>query len=140
MLNLIEKIYYLSPVFIQNLFISLYGYKLYRERYIGNHDSDLDTLLDSQWLSKDIIDKTNNENFMHFFHYAIKHAPYYRNLVSDGRINPSARFAHSCYFIYNGLAVLTVPPKSVDATMIFTPKMPWVRSLAFLISLFRAPM
>ena len=87
--NFIEKIYFLSPVFIQNILISLYGYKLYRERYTGNHDSDLETLLKTQWYSKDIIDKNNNDNFMHFFHYAIKHVPYYKNLVSEGKINPS---------------------------------------------------
>jgi len=86
--KLIEKIYFLSPVIIQNLLISLYGYKLYRERYIGNHDSDLDELLDSQWLSKKTIEKNDNDKFLEFFQYAIKHVPYYKNLVEEGKINP----------------------------------------------------
>ena len=85
----IEKIYFLSPVFIQNVLISLYGYKLYRERYIGNHDSDLEKLLKSQWFSKDIIEKNNNDNFIDFFRYAIKRVPYYKNLVNEGKIDPS---------------------------------------------------
>jgi len=86
--NFIEKIYFSCPVFIQNVLISLYGYKLYKERYIGNHDADLDKLLNSQWYSKDIIELNNNENFMRLFHYAIKHVPYYKNLVNEGKIDP----------------------------------------------------
>lgn len=83
----IEKAYFLSPVFVQDAFISLYGYKLYRERYIGNHNSEYKKLLESQWYTKDIIDNNNNVSFMELFQYAIEHVPYYRKLVSNGEID-----------------------------------------------------
>lgn len=83
----IEKAYFLSPVFVQDALISLYGIKLYRERYIGNHTSAYKKLLESQWFTKEIIDKNSNAKFMELFQYATEHVPYYRNLVNNGEID-----------------------------------------------------
>jgi len=57
---IIEKIYFNSPIPIQNIMTALYGYKLYRERYIGNHAKYLRQLAESQWASKVEIDKHTN--------------------------------------------------------------------------------
>lgn len=83
----LEKIYYKSPIFIQNLMTSIYGYKLYRERYVGKHDQYLKELLESQWYSQEGIDNLVNEKFINTLRYAINHVPYYKNLVKDGIID-----------------------------------------------------
>lgn len=85
--SLVEKMYFNSPIFIQNIVTSIYGYKLYLERYLGNHDKYLKQLLESQWYSQKKIDKLVNENFNYIFQYATKNVPYYKKLVTNGDIN-----------------------------------------------------
>ena len=86
--SLIEKLYFNSPIIIQNIFVSLYGYKLFRERYIGNHQKYFRHLLDSQWLSKKEIDDHTNKHFLDIFRYAIKEVPFYKELYQKGIISP----------------------------------------------------
>jgi phenylacetate-CoA ligase len=87
-----EKIYFNSPLFIQNILISVYGYKLYRERYTGNHKKYLQQLLASQFYSRQEVNKSTNESFLDIVRYAMKKVPFYRELygkcgVSPDRIN-----------------------------------------------------
>lgn len=86
--SLIEKLYFNSPIIIQNIFISLYGYKLFRERYIGNHKKYFKHLLDSQWLSKKEIDDYTNKHFLDIFRYAVTKVPFYKELCQKGIISP----------------------------------------------------
>lgn len=88
--SLIEKLYFKSPVFFQNMMVSAYGYKLYRERYIGNHDVYLERLLRSQWYDQETIDRLVDTKFKAIFSHAISTVPYYRGLVKSGKINPDA--------------------------------------------------
>lgn len=82
----IERMYFKSPVFLQNIMTSLYGYKLYRERYIGSHDRYLEQLLKSQWYKKDEIEKFVENQFISIFHHTIKNVPFYQKLVQTGKI------------------------------------------------------
>jgi len=68
---------------------AIYGYRLYGERYAGNHDRYLGQLLESQWYSQENIDKLVEKKFNYIFRYAIDNVPYYRELVKKGAINPS---------------------------------------------------
>ena len=85
--KLYEQLYFKSPIFLQNIVTSIYGYKLYLERYSGNHDKYLEQLLKSQWYSQEQIDKYVNDKFKYIFQYAIKNVPYYKKLVSNGEID-----------------------------------------------------
>lgn len=83
----LEKIYFKSPVFLQNLMTSVYGYKLLCERYTGNHDKYLSELLKTQWYGKEEIEKLVEKKFLEIFNNAIKTVPFYRELVEKGKIN-----------------------------------------------------
>lgn len=67
---------------------SLYGYKLYRERYIDNYDKYHEQLLKSQWYNKDEIEQLIERSFISIFHHAIKNVPFYQELVQNGKIKP----------------------------------------------------
>lgn len=86
--SIFENIYFNSPIFLQNIMVSAYGYKLYRERYIGNHDRYLKGLLKSQYYSEEQLNAFVEEQFFSMLGHAIKNVPYYRDLVRVGRIDP----------------------------------------------------
>ncbi|MDW7774301.1 MAG: hypothetical protein SCH71_15555 [Desulfobulbaceae bacterium] len=75
-----EKIYSISPTFLQNIFITLYGYKLYKERYTGNHPQYLNQLLESQWYSEKEIHDLVNRLFHGIITKAVKTVPHYHDL------------------------------------------------------------
>jgi phenylacetate-CoA ligase len=83
---IIEKLYFNSPVLLQNILTSIYGYKLYRERYSGNHDTYLAQIMASQFNSEEEMRKHVEKKFMMLFQHAVRHVPYYRNLVQTGKI------------------------------------------------------
>ena len=85
--NLVEKLYFLSPILIQNLVVSAYGYKLYRERYAGNQDKYLRELLLSQWYKDEDIQRLVDERLLNIVSHAIKNVPFYRDLVRAERID-----------------------------------------------------
>lgn len=87
--SLLEKVYSNSPIFFQNIMTTIYGYKLYRERYMGNHDRYLKQLLESQWYAQEKINQLVDAKFNYILRYAIKHVPYYKNMVTKGKIDIS---------------------------------------------------
>jgi len=82
--QLLEKLYFQSPVFVQNIMTTMYGYKLYYERYLGKHDKYLQELLESQWYSDDEIEKLTNQKLQAILKYATKYVPYYKKLQQNG--------------------------------------------------------
>lgn len=66
------------------MMVSIYGYKLYRERYTGNHKTYFTELLESQWLGKDALDKRTNDQFLDLLAYATERVPFYRELCLKG--------------------------------------------------------
>jgi phenylacetate-CoA ligase len=86
--SVIENIYSCSPVFLQNLMVCGYGYKLFRERYHGNHDLYVEKLLRSQWYDESKIRKLIEDRFINMVGHAIKNVPFYRDLVKCEKINP----------------------------------------------------
>jgi phenylacetate-CoA ligase len=69
--------------------ISIYGYKLYRERYVGNYDKYLAELLKSQWYNKQELRRLVEKKFISIFHHAIERVPFYRELAKRGKIDAS---------------------------------------------------
>ena len=52
-----DRVYWSSPVFLQNLLISAYGYYIYKRRYGGRHSEYLQSLRESQWYPKNRIEE-----------------------------------------------------------------------------------
>lgn len=82
----LENIYFKSPVLLQNIITSIYGYWLYRQRYIGNHDKYLQQLLESQWYSSKELQKLVESKLVEIIRYAIRNVPFYKELSKRGKI------------------------------------------------------
>jgi phenylacetate-CoA ligase len=84
----IERLYFASPVFLQNIVSSTYGYKLYRERYVGNHDRYLEELLTSQWYSEEEIERSVNDKLCKMIAHAMRNVEFYRKAAEKENIRP----------------------------------------------------
>ncbi len=78
MKNLIEKSYFHSPIFLQNILCSLYGISLYRERYGGAWKQYYSNLLRSELYNGKELEKLQGELFKKLLIHACKYVPYYR--------------------------------------------------------------
>lgn len=83
MKDFFEKAYYYGPVFIQNIFVSLYGLKLYRERYSKNSNRYIDLLHRTDAYSVTQMKYFQTERFVALARHAITRVPYYRTLAAD---------------------------------------------------------
>ncbi|MDC4205474.1 MAG: hypothetical protein MPW14_22405 [Candidatus Manganitrophus sp.] len=88
--KIIEQLYFAAPVAVQDVLVSAYGYKLYNERYGGNHNRYLSELLASQYFNAGRIRELVDSSFIKMFRHAVENVPYYRQLVRDGRIDLQA--------------------------------------------------
>ena len=84
--SFLEQIYFKSPNFLQNVMVSAYGYKLYRDRYIGNHDKYLGQLLKSQWYGEKEMREVIERSFITILHHAVRNVPFYKDLVKRSKI------------------------------------------------------
>jgi phenylacetate-CoA ligase len=87
-MKLIEIIYYNSPVFMQNIFTSMYGIKLYSERYGKIYNQYLDELLESQWFSEEKLQELQLEKLKTMLTHCQTNVPYYQNLFKKINFNP----------------------------------------------------
>ncbi len=74
-----EQIYNRSPLFLQHLFTTLYGYQLHRERYGPVYQERFRMLLEREQSTIDVkaeqLDRLND-----FLRFCIEHSSYYRQL------------------------------------------------------------
>jgi len=87
MIPIKESLYFSSPVFVQNILVSLYGYKLFRERYNKNADYYLNMLLQSEKYSPDQMQRLQDERFVKIARHAIKTVPHYREWAAHEGIH-----------------------------------------------------
>lgn len=87
--NLLDSFYHRAPVLLQNVLVSIYGYKLYRERYGKNSQKYLERLKDSQYLSKDEMDSFVDAQFVSLAKIAIETVPFYRKWAMENQIKAS---------------------------------------------------
>jgi len=77
-----EQIYNRSPLFLQHLFTTLYGYQLHRERYGPAYQERFRMLLEREHPTIDVkaeqLDRLND-----FLHFCTEHSPYYRQLFTS---------------------------------------------------------
>ncbi|GAA5218541.1 phenylacetate--CoA ligase family protein [Corallincola platygyrae] len=74
-----EKLYYASPVWCQNLLVSMYGLKLRKERFSPDAERYLKSLLASENRDQEAMKQLQSEKFVALAKMAVTHVPYYRN-------------------------------------------------------------
>lgn len=77
-----EQVYLYSPVFMQNLLTTLYGYRLQRERYGPAYQTRFQELADK--LEKPIdVERDQLARLNTFLLFCRQHSPYYHTLFKD---------------------------------------------------------
>jgi phenylacetate-CoA ligase len=79
----IENIYRHSPILIQNMFCSIYGFKLYRERYGSPWREYYKHLKNSQYATKEEIKKIQLNALKIILLHAIEYVPHYQNVLKN---------------------------------------------------------
>lgn len=82
-MSYLEEIYNHLPKSLQNVMVSIYGAKLYHERYMGSHKKYRDILLKNQWLSADQIVDNQNRALKSLIRHAYENVPYYRDILKS---------------------------------------------------------
>lgn len=82
-----QKIYNLTPNFIQNLLISLYNYKAYKVRYGGEYNYFLKKFKQNRNLTREELVAINEKRYREFILKAIDNSAYYKELYK-GIENP----------------------------------------------------
>ena len=78
-----EKIYDSAPVWAQSFFCSLYGLKLYRERYSTPWQQFYSSLLESDGLHEDKLFELQRDRLVKLLDSAKKNTEYYNSILSE---------------------------------------------------------
>jgi phenylacetate-CoA ligase len=78
--------YYRAPLMLQNILVTLYGYKLYRERFNKNSKEYLKLLKDSQNFTQEKMDRFVDEQFVSLAKIAIETVPFYRKWAEQNQV------------------------------------------------------
>ena len=89
MTSFLDKIYQNSPGFIQSIFVTGYGLKLYRREYGRKFREVLDEFEKNQWLSPDEIIEYQNEKLRDLIKHAYDNVPYYNRIMSERKLKPA---------------------------------------------------
>lgn len=82
-MDLKEKIYSHSPIWLQNQLISMYGRKLYKRRYTGVFHAEVLRLKERDITDVGKMKELQNELFLDFLNYTIEKSPFYREYYKD---------------------------------------------------------
>jgi phenylacetate-CoA ligase len=88
MSNLIDTIYSRSPVFIQNLGVSLYGLRIYRREYGSKFLRLLNEFEQRQIGSESDLRAYQNERLRLLIKHSYENVPYYNNTMRAARLTP----------------------------------------------------
>nr|WP_299386089.1 phenylacetate--CoA ligase family protein [Allomuricauda sp.] len=86
---MVEKIYENSPVFVQNLFCSIYGYRAKQKRFNDYYKKKLASLLESQWLSASEIKEYKDEQFRKLIEHSFNTTKFYRKRMTSIGLTPA---------------------------------------------------
>ena len=78
-----EKIYSLSPIWLQNQLISIYGRKLAKQRHAGAYQQELKRLSSRDISSMKSQKEIQNQLFLDFLQYTLKYSPFYKTFYKD---------------------------------------------------------
>ncbi len=87
MSSLSDKLYSISPIWLQNCLVSIYGLKLWHKRYSGNFNKILDELRAVRSKKKNEIEALTLTRLKRMLNYCDKKIPYYQQLFSDHNID-----------------------------------------------------
>ena len=82
-------IYSSLPYWLQNIAVSLHGYKLKRQRFNDDFYKILDFLNSTHGWSKEQIRSYKEEHTFKILEQAYNHCPYYRKKYTDVGLSPS---------------------------------------------------
>jgi phenylacetate-CoA ligase len=85
--EVMQNIYNHSPVAIQNAFVALKGYLLFRERYTGKYRTFLEELLAHEKRDDDWIRNYQYRTLMELLEYVSTHVPYYRSVFQKRELS-----------------------------------------------------
>lgn len=85
-----DRVYWSSPVCLQNLLISTYGYFIYMRRYGGRHSEYLESLRESQWYPKSRIEELQFMNLSTVIQNAFQAVPFYQERYRKYGVAPSS--------------------------------------------------
>ncbi len=84
-----ENIYNISPPFLQNLWVSLYGLRLYFREYGKPFRILLDEFEKIQWYSPDDLREYQNGKLAILIKHCYENVPYYRNIMDGIKVKPT---------------------------------------------------
>ena len=84
---LVEKVYYRSPVFLQNVAVSILGFKLKNERFNKAGSTQLKLLNQSYNFRKEEIEKLQNKLFVAIARHAIETTIFYKEWAQENGIS-----------------------------------------------------
>lgn len=87
--NFIDRLYHRAPIFLQNILVSIYGFKLYRERYNRNSKEYFQRLKETECFTKTKMDEFIDEQFVSLAKSAIENVPFYRRWAKENQITVS---------------------------------------------------
>lgn len=85
-----DHLYGASPVYLQNLLISVYGLYTYKRRYGGRHSEYLESLRESQWYPKNRLEELQFMNLSGVIRNAFETVPFYRETYRKHGVVPSS--------------------------------------------------
>ncbi len=85
-----EAIYFTSPYWVQNLFVSLYGTSLYYQRYGKKHDRYLKSLMATEKHSYSDLQQLQNKLFSSLVAHAVKTVPFYKQFFRQSGLNSAS--------------------------------------------------
>lgn len=78
-----EKLYSILPDFFQNLMVTIYNIKAYKNRYGGEYKSFRKLFFDNRTISLNQLQKIQSERFEKFISHSITHSEYYKKLYEN---------------------------------------------------------
>jgi len=83
------KIYKYLPISLQNIAVTMQGFKIKKQRYRGNFYKYISELDKSQYFDKKTIKENQEKKLKHIVKIAYDNVPYYRKLFRNNRLKPS---------------------------------------------------
>jgi phenylacetate-CoA ligase len=83
----IDKAYYSSPIFVQNVMVSIYGMSLKNRRFEGRSSEYFDELLKTQYFSASEIEEYQNVEFRKIVKHALETVPHYKKWSRESGVS-----------------------------------------------------
>jgi phenylacetate-CoA ligase len=89
MIDKLMKIYKFLPIPLQNIAVTMQGFRLKKQRYGGNFNKYVNELDKSQYFDKKTIKENQEQKLRYIVKIAYDNVPYYRKLFRNNHLKPS---------------------------------------------------